>query len=112
MPFSLVCTNKGCGKQMEPYLDPKDDKVYCSLCDKEISNITHFAKIQMKSMKQFKQKNTTSFSIKCKKCNKEDRPKVVNDDIVCAHCKKPMDHLSAPFKIMLKEKLKTAGQDV
>jgi rRNA maturation endonuclease Nob1 len=110
--FSMPCTNKGCGKLQEPYLDPQTDKVYCSLCDLEISNITHFAKIQMKTLKQYKVKKTVSFAVKCPSCNKEDRPKVVGQDIVCAFCRKPMTHLSEPFKIMLREKLKTVGQDV
>lgn len=112
MPFMTYCTNKGCGKQMEPYLDPKDDKVYCAECDRELPTITHFAKIQMKSFKQFKQKKSMSFAVKCKNCGKEDRPKLVKDDIVCAACNKPHTHLSEPFKIMLKEKLKTVGQDL
>jgi rRNA maturation endonuclease Nob1 len=108
----MSCTTKGCGKTMEPYLDPNTDKVYCSLCDGEITNITHFAKVQMKTLKQFKQKKVISFAVKCQKCGKEDRPKLVGEDIICRSCKKPMDHLSEPFKIMLREKLKTAGQDV
>lgn len=110
--FSMPCNNKGCGKLQQPYIEPKTDKVYCSLCDKEITNVTHFAIMQMKALKQYKPKNTVSFAIKCKNCNKEDRPKVVGQDIVCIHCKKIMTHLSEPFKIMLREKLKTAGQDV
>lgn len=108
----MACTAKGCGHVMEPYLDPKDDKVYCSKCDKEITNVTHFAKVQMKTLKQFRQKKVVSFAVKCQKCGKEDRPKLVGDDIVCIGCKKPLDHLSEPFKIMLREKLKTVAQDV
>lgn len=112
MAFTMPCTNKGCGKQMEPYIDPKEDKVYCSLCDKEIANVTYFAKMQMKSSKQFKPKNTTSFSCKCLKCGKEGRPKNVNNVIVCGSCNKPLDNLSEPFKIMLKERLKSVDKDV
>ncbi len=112
MPFSMACTSKCCGQVMEPYLDPKDDKVYCSKCDKEISNVTHFAKVQMKALKQYRQKKVISFAVKCPKCGKEDRPKLVGEDIVCVGCKKPLDHLSEPFKIMLREKLKTVAQDV
>lgn len=112
MPFMMPCTNKGCGKQMEPYIDPKDDKVYCSECDREITNITHFAKIQMKSLKQFRQKKGISFQVDCKNCGKKERPKLVKDDIVCPACNKAHTHLSEPFKIMLREKLKTAGQDL
>ena len=112
MAFSTSCTNKGCGKQMEPYIDPKDDKVYCSECDKELVNITYFAKVQLKSLKQYRQKKGMAFGVKCQNCGKEDRPKIVGDDVVCPSCKKPHAHLSEPFKIMLKEKLKTVGQDV
>jgi hypothetical protein len=112
MPFSMNCTNKGCGKTQEPYIDSKTDKVYCSLCDKEIENVTYFAKAQMKSLKQFKQKVVVSFAVKCDKCGKEARPKLVNDDVVCSGCNKSLDKLSVPFKNMLKEKLKTVGRDV
>jgi len=113
MPFSMNCTNRGCNKLQEPYLDPKDDKIYCSLCDREITNITYFAKVQMKSMRQFKPKITTSFAIKCDKCGREARPILTDDeDVVCAGCHKSLDKLSVPFKNMLKEKLKTVGKDV
>lgn len=112
MPFSMPCNNKGCGKMQEPYIDTKDDKVYCSLCDKEMANISHFTKVQMKSLKQFKQKTTVSFSVKCRSCNKEGRPKVIKEEVVCSSCMKPLDHLSIPFKNMLKEQLKTADKDI
>jgi len=108
----MTCTNKGCGDTMEPYLDPQTDKVYCSKCDKELVNVTYFAKAQMKTSKQFRQKKVVSFAVKCPKCNAEERPKLVKDDIVCGACQKPLDHLSAPFKIMLKDKLKTVAKDV
>lgn len=110
--FSMPCNNKGCGKVQEPYIDPKDDKVYCSLCNREIDNVTYFAKIQMKSLKQYKPKVATSFAVKCDKCDKEARPLLINDDVICAGCKKPLDKLSVPFRNMLKEKLKTVGKDV
>src|SRR5271166_2252043 len=112
MPFSMNCTSKGCYKVMEPYIDPKDDKVYCSLCDKEICNVTHFTKVQMKSIKQFRQKKVISFAVKCQKCGKEDRPKLIGKDIVCRACNKPLEHLSEPFKVMLRDKLRTIAQDV
>lgn len=108
----MTCTNKGCGDTMEPYLDSETDKVYCSKCDKELVNVTYFAKAQMRSSKQFKQKKAASFAVKCPKCGKEERPKLVKGDIVCGVCQKPLDHLSEPFKLMLKDKLKTVGKDV
>lgn len=112
MAFSTFCTTKGCGKIQEPYLDPQDSKVYCSLCDGEITNLTQFVKNQMKSNKQFRTKKTKPFVFKCNKCNREERPKVVKDDIVCGACSQPMDNLSPIFKNMLKEKLKSIDQDV
>lgn len=112
MPFSTFCPNKGCGKIQEPYIDPKDSKVYCSLCDGEITNITPFVKTQMKSTKQFKKKSAKPFAVKCAKCGREERPKVVANDIVCGVCNQPMDNLSPIFKNMLKEKLRTVDKDV
>lgn len=106
MAFSMNCTNKGCGKMQEPFIDPKTDKVYCSVCDREVSGITHFAKMQLKALKQYRPKNTTSFAVKCPLCQKEDRPKLKDDDLVCSGCQKPLSNLSLPFKNMLKEKLK------
>lgn len=107
MAFLTNCTNKECRKIQEPYLDPKNDKVYCSKCDKEISNITHFTKIQMKSLKQFKQKVTASFSVKCLKCNKESRPKLLNKEVICGICNELLNNsLSPTFLNMLKEELK------
>lgn len=108
----MNCPHKGCHQYMDPYIDPKTDKVYCASCDNELTNITHFAKMQMKSSKQYKTKQTKSFSIKCTFCSKEDRPIIIKDEIVCCSCKKPFSNLSQPFKIMLKEQLKTADKDV
>jgi ribosomal protein L34E len=112
MPFSTFCTNKGCGKIQEPYLDPQDNKVYCSSCDGELTNITQFVKSQMKSMKQFKQRQAKPFAVKCAICGKEERPKLVQDDIVCGVCGKPLNNLSPIFKNMLKDKLRTTDKDV
>lgn len=112
MPFSMPCGNKGCGKIMEPYLDVKEDKVYCSLCDRELPGITYFVKVQMKALKQFRQRQPKPFAVKCQRCGKEDRPIVTKADIVCSSCGKPLDHLSEPFKIMLRDKLKTVDKDV
>jgi len=112
MAFSTFCTTKGCGKIQEPFLDPQDNKVYCSLCEGEITNLTPFVKSQMKTSKQFRQKKIKPFSVKCLKCGREERPKVYNNDIVCGVCSQPMDNLSPIFKNMLKEKLKTIDKEV
>lgn len=112
MAFSTFCTTKGCGKIQEPYLNPADNKVYCSLCDSEITNLTQFVKNQMKMSKQFKQKQAKPFAVKCAKCNREEQPKIVGNDIVCGLCSKPLDNLSPIFKNMLMQKLRTANKDV
>lgn len=112
MAFSTFCTTKGCGKIQEPYLDPQDNKVYCSVCDGEITNLTPFVKAQMRSSKQFRQKKIKTFAVKCVKCGREERPKQVGNDIVCGACNQPLDNLSPIFKNMLKEKLKNADKDV
>jgi hypothetical protein len=97
---------------MEPYLDPTSDKVYCSECNKEITNITYFAKSQMKASKQFKKKQSNSFSVKCKSCNNEDRPILEKNELFCNSCKKKIDGLSPIFKKMLIEKLKNFNSDI
>jgi hypothetical protein len=112
MAFSTFCTTKGCSKIQEPYIDPKTDKVYCSVCDSEITNLTSFVKVQMKSMKQYKQKTAKPFATKCSKCNREEQPKIVADDVVCGACLQPLNNLSPIFKNMLKEKLRTTNRDV
>lgn len=112
MAFTITCGLRNCGQLMQPYLDPQTDKVHCSACDGEMPQITAFVKQQLKMNKQYRQKKTIAFAVKCSKCGKEDRPLLNNNDIICPSCKNPHTHLSEPFKLMLKEKLKTAGKDV
>lgn len=112
MPFQMPCTNSQCAKMQEPYIDPKTEEVFCSLCDQKINNITHFQKIQLKTLKQYRVKKKISFAVKCPKCNKEERPVATDDDIICSSCLAPMDHLSDPFKRMLRMQLKKADQEL
>ncbi len=105
MPFTMQCNNKGCGKHQEPYLDPDTNIVYCSDCNQELSNITSFAKNQMKALKQFKQKQIKSFSVKCSFCQKNDRPIIIQNVICCGACKKELTNISSTFLNMLKENL-------
>jgi Zn finger protein HypA/HybF involved in hydrogenase expression len=120
MAVTMVCNNtytdekgkqKKCG-EMEPYLDPKTNKVFCSKCDQEMANVTHFMKTTLKTLKQYRTKQPVPFGVKCQNCGRDAQPKVVKDDIVCPTCNKPHTHLSEPFKIMLRDKLKTANKDV
>jgi len=113
MKFSIVCNAKGCGKIQDPYLDPATNKVFCSLCDKEIVNLNFITINQLKSNKQFKQNSNASFSVKCIICKWSGRPKLTaNDDVVCGSCNKPLTNITDIFKKMLKDKLKTAKKDI
>ena len=120
MAISLICggtyadgngKTKKCG-QMEPYMDPKTEKVFCSLCDQEISNVAHFTKTTMKTLRQFKEKKAIPFGVKCQACQKEAKPVIIDDEVSCPACKKPHANMSEPFKIMMKEKLKTGNRDI
>jgi Zn finger protein HypA/HybF involved in hydrogenase expression len=101
---------KKCGS-VEVYMDPKTEKVYCPLCEEEMI-VNHFTKITLKSIKQFKQKSTATFVVKCQSCHKEAQPVINNNKIVCPFCQKEHTHLSEPFKIMLKDRLKTVNKDI
>ena len=81
MGFSIICTNVGCGKLQEPFLDPKDNKVYSSLCKKELK-VTQFVVHQLKMNKLFKKKQKESFAVKCPHCDEEARPIIQNKDKV------------------------------
>jgi len=111
MPFLIECCNKGCGQLNTPYIDPETDKVFCSKCDGEIPNVSIFTKRQMKHLKQVRPKEKKSFAIKCPHCKREDRPKVLNDEIVCVACSKIIDNISPFFKNMLKTQLQTIEKE-
>ena len=116
MAISLFCNNSPDGKKkcgnIEPFIDPKTEKVYCPNCDQEILNVSFFTKSSLKSLKQYRTKQTVAFGVKCQSCNKEAKPIIVNDDIVCPHCKSAHNHLTPTFKLMLKAQLKTANKDI
>ncbi len=103
MSFSTVC-NK-CFQHQNPYLDPTTNKVYCSDCDEEITNLTSFTLNQLKANKQYKAKSSKPFATKCANCKEEDTPMLVKDDFVCSRCKKPLN-LTPIFKNMLKQTLR------
>lgn len=109
MPFSMQCNNKGCGQIQSPYLDKATNKIFCSSCDKEITNVTDFAKNQMKSMKQFKERKQKSFSVKCNHCGVLDRPIIEYKSCICPSCKKEIN-VSPIFINALQENLKSVKE--
>lgn len=96
----MQCSNKGCCQMQQPFLDPKTDKVHCSICEGEISQATHFAKQQMRMLKQFREKKKSSFSSKCHVCSLEERPVKKEMDWHCKGCGEKLN-LTAPFKQIL-----------
>lgn len=109
MAVQTLCPH--CNKQQTPFITPKTDVVYCGGCDKEIQ-VNHFIKVQLKTLKQYREEKKTPFSVKCQSCQKEDKPKIKSGDVICPHCSKPHNHLTPQFKLMLKEKLPNSDKDV
>ena len=108
MPFLINCDNKGCLKTQAALLDTNNNIVICAECQKEIKNITSFAKHQLKHLGQTMRakKSQKSFAIKCLHCEAEDVTLLQNDNFFCTTCKKELEHLSPPFKMVLKDAIK------
>ncbi len=107
--FVIQCDNKGCKEMQEPTLDVKTNEVICSECQNPITNVTHFTKVQMKSLGQIKRddKKSQAYSVKCPLCSKEGCP-VLNDnkEIVCQYCAAAQSQLSGPFKQVIMDHLR------
>lgn len=105
MGFLIYCDNKGCGKDQEPVLDIETDQVLCSECGKAIKSVTQFAKNTMKTLGQIKRqgKKQQAFAVKCLKCNKENPPKINEENqIVCGFCNAELSHLPKPFQQVIR----------
>lgn len=110
MPFRIFCTNKGCGKDMEPVIDKETQVVYCTECDKELPTVPIFTKRQMLSMGQVRRAvaKQKAFTTKCSACKKEDTPIIVNNVLACSGCKNELK-LSKPFEMMVRNHLKSSN---
>ena len=105
----MNCPNKGCYKTQEPLLDVELNQVFCSECQKEITNVTSFAKVQMKNLRQTRtnSKKKETYSVKCNRCDKESKPVLSDTDtLMCRECKQPLQNISIPFANLLKQVLK------
>ena|ERR1700729_1890772 len=111
MPFQIQCDNKGCNKLENAYLDKETNEVFCGACDRSITNVSIFIKRQMQSMKQYRVKEKETFAVKCDACQKEGRPNLVNDQVLCGKCNTPLSNLTPFFINMLKTNLKK-GNDI
>ena len=108
MPFFIQCDNKGCFKNSEALIDSLSNDVFCSECGGTIKNVTHFAKVQLKSLGQTtkKQKTSKAFSVTCKFCNKTETPKIKDSKVFCTFCDKELNYLSPPFIQAIKNNIK------
>ena len=108
MPFRTFCSNKECREEMQPEIDKKTKKVFCTECDKEIDSVDDFMKRQLISMGQVRRvkKESNSFSVKCEKCENMVKPVLGKDrQIICPDSKcgfNMTNSLSAPFVQMLR----------
>lgn len=105
----IFCDNKGCGKESAVVIDKATKEVYCTECDKPITNVTVFAKNQLVSLGQVKRvvKSQKAFAVKCEPCQKEAPPELdrKTGNLICTFCKQEIKNISAPFKEMLKANL-------
>lgn len=107
MPFVIQCDNKGCHREQEPLLDVDTNQAICSECNNPITNITDFAKRQMKALGQIKKsKKEQPFAMQCMSCKKINRPSIIDDKIFCPACTKEITTASRQFIAVLKEALK------
>lgn len=108
MSFLINCDNRGCMKTQSPLLDLTTNTVVCAECHLVITNVTQFAKSQLKAMGQTtkRHKAQRSYAIKCSHCNVEELPTLVGEQFVCASCKQELTNISAPFKLILKDHIK------
>lgn len=101
MPFLICCDNKGCYETTEALLDLESNQVHCAACGKPIQSVTHFAKVQMKTLGQTmkNQKASRAFSVNCSYCGRLAQPIVGRDgSITCSACNTELSStLSAPM---------------
>lgn len=108
MPFSMNCTNKGCGQLVEPTLNTQDNEVYCTSCDRIIANVPIFTKNSLKSMGQIKRGTKSAFGVRCESCKQNSLPKMNGSDFICKLCGKKITTISKAFEPILKQKIKEA----
>ncbi len=108
MPFITNCPHKGCRKETQPVVDKKDNKAYCSECDREIL-LTSFMITSLISMGQIKRHESkqVAFGVICDFCNKKETPKLgKKKEILCGFCSKDITStLSEMYVNMLRQNL-------
>lgn len=108
----MNCNNKGCGKYQQPTLDIKDNEVYCSECGKIIAGVSHFTKVQMKSLGQTRKPPKPAYSVRCEKCKQEALPKLSNNQLACSWCGELHKNISKPFEILIRNAIKKGEEEL
>src|SRR5258706_13238536 len=103
MAFSLGCPS--CRKMQEPVIDKSSNEVYCSLCDELIPNVSHFVKVQMKTIGQIKRPKKSTYAIECISCKIQATPILKNNKLLCPSCSKEYV-LARAFELLIKDALK------
>jgi hypothetical protein len=114
MGVLITCDNKGCFQTMEPLLNVGTNEVICTECGKSINSVTHFMKVQLKSLGQTmkNQKTNRAYSVQCPNCTRTMQPNVAaNGAIHCSHphCGGPINNLPPPVAHMIRTMLGGGG---
>lgn len=112
MAFIINCDNKGCWQAQAALLDVKTNEVLCKECGKPIQNVTHFAKVQLKSLGQTTKtaKTQQTYSVKCNHCSVTAAPVLSEGKVNCKSCSKELTGLSNTFMNLLKDVLRNEQQ--
>jgi hypothetical protein len=112
MAFIIQCDNRGCSKSQAACLDTESNQVICMECGKSITNVSSFAKAQLKSLGQTTKKAKTqqTYSVKCNHCSVINTPTFVQGKLCCKTCKKELTGLGAPFVTLLKDVLRNESE--
>lgn len=105
MGILITCDNKGCYDSMEPMLNVATNEVICTSCGKPIRSVTHFMKIQLKSLGQTmkQQKSNQAYAVKCSGCGLLDQPVVTPQGVItCSRCGAKIENLPPPVAQMLR----------
>jgi hypothetical protein len=102
----ISCDNKGCFESTEALLNKDTDEVICMNCGKNISSVTSFMKVTLKTLGQVTKtsKQGASFAIECKDCGKKHTPQIKGGKVYCSYdkCGKEMTYLPPATVHMLK----------
>lgn len=97
MLFFTNCPNKGCRKDVQPFVDKDTMIAYCPECNGEMNNINLFMRRQLAANGNVRKDSKTkaAWSVKCESCKKEAPPVITNDKkILCSFCNKEMTGLN------------------